>query len=782
MVKLKRFIPVLGVLLLLVSLSNSVVVPQDEGFEDEIRKLLEDGMDAYKRGKYEDAYTKLETALQRHPNSTLIYAFIQRVGHDLIASMLNAEDEKLRNTGKRLIELGKAAVPGEWRKELIKRMDEFITGLKSDKQAEVFKATYYLVNAGPWAVKYLLPALGEKKEEIFRTRVVDVLVRMNVDATNALIEALDSPNDFMRQNASIVLGHIKDERAIPALKKLWEDPNEKVEVKKYANESLYKITKKTVDELRSAKEEYFYLAEKYYYGMSSVIPTFQHEYIIWKWDRENDKLTQREVPPFAYNDQMAEEACYDALELDPNYERVWSLLVSIFLNQYIEGRIAIETAERSTMVGDTDASALAGLKKRLAGIERLNVQANMAGKKYIYQALTRAMEDGNAILAKACLNVIKEMGKEIEIPLYDEPERNEDWLGRKYFGYPLIKSLTNDDKRVRYAAVETMVYLNPQHKHLGMELVLPSVIDALGEQAVRVALVIYDVKDDEDRNFINQLRKSLISVNVFPVISRSGGEGIIRAKSYPSVDVIMLQSKISNQVYFAEEATRQPVIETIFDTLKADVRTKNIPIYLICKNDLDRDSVKKIYTDKVDTYMLTTYNKLDLNAAFEKTFNTPEAQKDAKGRANEISAQAANAIAYIRPTDTIYSYRNLIEPLIKTLDPQVLRIDEIRLPCIKALGTFGDVRALDVLARLLDDNSTNKKEIRLACANSISKILRATDMVPPVELFDILKKQLSDGDYEIEIAVGEALGNAKLTNEQRRELEKFKRIKREVEE
>ena len=126
MVKLKRFIPVLGVLLLLVSLSNSVVVPQDEGFEDEIRKLLEDGMDAYKRGKYEDAYTKLETALQRHPNSTLIYAFIQRVGHDLIASMLNAEDEKLRNTGKRLIELGKAAVPGEWRKELIKRMDEFI--------------------------------------------------------------------------------------------------------------------------------------------------------------------------------------------------------------------------------------------------------------------------------------------------------------------------------------------------------------------------------------------------------------------------------------------------------------------------------------------------------------------------------------------------------------------------------------------------------------------------------------------------------------------------------
>ena len=36
-----------------------------------------------------------------------------------------------------------------------------------------------------------------------------------------------------------------------------------------------------------------------------------------------------------------------------------------------------------------------------------------------------------------------------------------------------------------------MVAINPQRRKLGMELVVPNLIDALGEQGVRIALVIY---------------------------------------------------------------------------------------------------------------------------------------------------------------------------------------------------------------------------------------------------------------------------------------------------
>ena len=50
---------------------------------------------------------------------------------------------------------------------------------------------------------------------------------------------------------------------------------------------------------------------------------------------------------------------------------------------------------------------------------------------------------------------------------------------------------------------------------------------------MRVALVIYDIQDDNDRNFINSFRKLLTSINIFPVIAGSGSEGIIKAKQFP---------------------------------------------------------------------------------------------------------------------------------------------------------------------------------------------------------------------------------------------------------
>jgi len=47
-------------------------------------------------------------------------------------------------------------------------------------------------------------------------------------------------------------------------------------------------------------------------------------------------------------------------------------------------------------------------------------------------------------------------------------------------------------------------------------------------------------------------------------------------------------------------------------------------------------------------------------------------------------------------------------------------------------------------------------------------------------VFEVLKKATKDGDYDIELTCGEALGNALLTNPQRLDLSKFRRIERET--
>ena len=94
----------------------------------------------------------------------------------------------------------------------------------------------------------------------------------------------------------------------------------------------------------------------------------------------------------------------------------------------------------------------------------------------------------------------------------------------------MILALTHEDKRVRYAAAGCYAALNPKEPRLGHQLVIQSLVDGLGESGVRTALVIYDVQDDNDRTYINSLRKVLEQANVHVVVAPTGGEGVVRVR------------------------------------------------------------------------------------------------------------------------------------------------------------------------------------------------------------------------------------------------------------
>ena len=53
-------------------------------------------------------------------------------------------------------------------------------------------------------------------------------------------------------------------------------------------------------------------------------------------------------------------------------------------------------------------------------------------------------------------------------------------------------------------------------------------------------------------------------------------------------------------------------------------------------------------------------------------------------------------------------------------------------------------------------------------------------MTPVKEVFDVMVKNLKDGDYDIEFALGESVGNATLSVDQRREAAKARRVARDT--
>lgn len=815
------------------------VMAQDESLGDKIRQLLQEGTELYKRGKYPEASSKFEEAFQMKPSSDQVYAFIKRAGEDMIGRMMNDADRKMQDTGRRLMELAK---PGEPLREGKAVVLKYIEDLKSSDHVVWRNGFWHLKNFGPWAVRFVVSALADEQQDQYRSRVMLLLTEMGVDGSLAVIEVLDSKKEFARQNAAIVLGNIKDERAIPALKRVVESANESANVKKFADEALRKIIRgRDSAALRKATDYYYELAMKYYYSHSSVILSFQRHFLIWKWDAEKDVLTERKVARMTFNEQLAEEALYDLLELDPNYTdkatgfSAWSLLACVHFAQDLESRAGVESALDALRVEEVSKEGLVKLIRDIEGLSdasvktagdallaaadfgaaekvvmdyynknakmlRARVLGQLPGKKFIYESLSRSLQDGNALVAKSAIEAIAEMGRADDLPApaaapegTPQPPRDQT-VGSAgagsdgTMGAPLIDALTNEDKRVRYAAAQAMVALNPQRRKLGMELVMPNLVDALGEQGVRVALVIYDVQDDADRNFVNGFRKLLTSINVFPVFAASGTEGVIKAKQFPTEDVIIIQKKICGQVYFKESDTKKEIVETVFDTLRDDVRTRNIPRIVLGDSAAEVTDAQKEFQEKGTAAAAVgrEVHKLDLQALFDKLFDTEEAKKDSKNRADLLAKSAAESLASIDPTNTLYPFRDAVEALVKTVAPEPLREDFIRIPAARALGRYGDQRGIDVLAKVVSDKDADaeraarQKGVRLACAKALSGIFRVTGVAPSNEVFEVLKKNLKDGDVDIEFNCAEALGNATLQNPARLDVSKVRRIERET--
>ena len=748
--------------------------------QDDIRKILNEATDLYKRGKFPESYAKFEQALQKQPSSDLVYAFMQRVGEDVIASMMTSKEENLRGMGYRLFELSKPA--GERLRKGKAVVQKYIEDLRNPEFAVQSAARWHLKNIGPYAARFLVPFLGDTQDDLFRARIILTLTEMGADVSLAVAEALHSKNPTMRRNAAVVLGNIKDDRTVPALRRAQSNANETPEVKKLAAESLIKITRQS-EGWKEAKEYYFDLAENLYNQSPAAVHSWNRAWIVWRWDEEKDVLTEREVARFAWVQQIAEEALNDALALDPDYRHEkrgspWSLLACVHFQQAIDAENALAAAEAALRGNDPGflPEHLETMKKMLDGADRNSVMGKAVGKAHLYEALDRCLRDGNAGVAVEILETLKTEGSPDDLPAAGSDAASAP-------GGPVLLALTHEDKRVRYAAAGAYVALNPKEPRLGHQLVIQSLVDALGEQGVRTALVVYDVQDDNDRNYINSLRKILEQANVHVVVASGGAEGVIRAKQFPTKDVILVHRKIAGQIYFKEEATtRKRIVETVYDTLRDDVRTRSIARVILADTPAELEESKTTFGQTAQGFLLKTAGLIEFRGLFEGLFKSPEAQKDSKDRADRLALAAGDALAAIDPTNTHLPFREAVDGLVKTVDPTVLRPDPVRIASARALGRYGDQRAVDVLSKALamksedPEQAKGQKPARVQFARALAAIFRQVKMAPSKDVFDNLKKQLSDGDLEIESAVGEALGNCDLTTAQRLDVEKTRRV------
>lgn len=799
-------------------------VPQDK-VDRQTESLLDEAFTLYMQGEgksrvdpkvtnYEESYKKFEEALQRKPSTETVIHWINKVGKDEVAKIVNTpykltnenmtkeeiEDIKkfnavidnIRGVGSRLFELAK---PGDYYEAEATLILKYIQDLFS-KEIEVYNLSFvHLRNYGSYAMKFLMAYLNDKSEET-RSRVIYLITKIGRRATLALIEGLKSNTLLIKQNSAIILGNIQDERAIPALKRVVEDAKESEEVRKKAEEALESITRLPKSEWKKASEYYVDLAKKYYYSQSSVLPLWDRTFLIWKWDTDKDVITERKVAGFAFNEQLAEDALYTSLELDPSYELAWQYLVLNSLAQILETESAFKQAITSLDFGEITNEQFEDLLRKFFPKEQFETSIKqlltdkkydevrskifesvlkfigaIGGRKHLYGALAIALKDKDYPIGAQCLEFWKQLGKSDDIPPHGER-----FFKTKYAGYPIVDALTCDDKRVRYAAAETVLKLCPREKKLGHEFVIANLTDAMSEMSVTTALVIYEEKIEEDISRINIIKSTLFGSGVLTSFGRDEVEGLIKANGYPAHDIILLQYKLASKVRLVLD-TRGERKENVFDSLRDDVRTKHIPKFIICDTEKEMEDAKKLFGGHAQQFIMYNVDKVGLKGLIDKTFPSDQKKQEFKGRAVQLARKAVEAVSTIEPETTVYPYKLCIPILLRLVDPDQPIDESVRIPALKALGVLADKSVIEKMLKLSGKNES--KAIRLMLIRSLGNIFKKENLTPEKDLMDSLKMLLQDGDYDIELATAEAIGNLALTDAQRSELARAKRPKRE---
>ena len=654
-----------------------------------LEKLGKEAIAYYENNELEKAIVKFNEWLLAQPSDREALRLRELAGTQLMMQMLMRGGEVSRVARAILLYAEKAPVRRETRfAEIKKLVDTAATGNLYQRNEAI---ALLEAQVGERAVPMMLPYLANKTKDQERINIILAVTKLGRTVVVPLIEALNTPDSFLKQQVAILLGHIGDIRALADLKRVLETPNIPEEVKKYAEIAIQQIIGKPAIALPPAKQLYYQKALNFYNDNPDYKPVLTYNWQYWRW--QDDQLAFQEVPSFAYNEIMAEHACHRALELDPNYQFAWALLARVYYAQYTEIKAVEEASkEKGLQLPDTELAKF--LKEKPYG-EKAKTIAAAVGPDILYLALKAALSP-------------KENRPEVTVKILEDI--GEACKGRERFPRTLMSALLHKDKRIRYAAAEAIVKIAPRGRFAEARRVVRVLKEALGEWDSRVVLVVED--DDASRNKLIDVVRNMKMV-VFG--AANGLEGIKRAKSFPPEDLIIVSSKLKD-------------ISTpyIVNSLRDDYRTRDIPV-LVITPQADKENALNLYQKiaQVKGFIIQPYIDANVEAAIRK--GVESSKSDYKSRAREIAKRAVEALASLDTSS--YIFRHLKDARDALAEVLLTRHDSIRLPAIQALGNLAEAQTAPALLQLVVDKEATL-DIRLQAAWALGQIFNHNPKMP----------------------------------------------------
>ena len=396
------------------------------------------------------------------------------------------------------------------------------------------KALIGLQKAGDAAIAPLIAVLADPKRADEQRNVRAALAEMGRSAFDPLAAVLVRSDPKLSVQAIETLGELGDRRAVPYLLAPCLADDSPSEVQAAAAKALKRLIGVVPDRTEAVKM-LTDSARAYFDRGQPVEGTADGKAIIWRWDEAKRRCENLTVSASDAARALAERRARDAYSL-AQHERELRLL---HLTTMLEA-----------------AAYLNGLDRPLEENNRAVVEAERFGVGPLEKVLAYGMKTGHTTAAAAAALILGRIGTADELLNHfaggSEPS-------------PLVAALRSPDRRLRLAAAEAIVRLQPVRQFAGSSLVTEVLGYLASSQGERSALAA-SPKQEEARDLAGLLASAGYHSDAAP----TGRDLLLRAAQSPDCEVVLISVTIDH-----------PTADALLQQLRHDPRTARLRVGVI---------------------------------------------------------------------------------------------------------------------------------------------------------------------------------------------------------
>lgn len=572
------------------------------------------------------------------------------------------------------------------------RLDALLKNLVTGTSSQRITAQDQMRTAGVHVVPALISALGNPAYAESQNVFVETLALIKSEAVAPLEAALVSPNNRIRQSAMQALGVIGDPTAIPHLLR-YAGQAEPSEDKAAASKAIAKILKMpsiasaessgVATKLLQRARDHFLGKIEYEIGTDKLVS-------IWEWSDQRGTVHERRVTP-------AEKSLYEglyfanaAIEVAPEREDVQVTYLNILLSQE---------------------AALTGVGKPLTiGPGTVHDLAESLGPDVVSRALGEALELHRTDAALAALQVLAKIGTVQQVRT----------VGGKQA--VLQRALNSPSRRVQFAAVQTILALDPSTRYPGSDRVVAVLGRALTQaEASQPRGLVLDSVTERGQTLAGFLRE----MGYESSLVRTGTEGFKTAAVAQEVDLVLVDANIQ----------RWALSETLAN-FKADPRTMDLPIVIYGSSQNERNVRIHVQQHRNVIFIQEPTAADDLREQMAR-FLAGQAEPPLSPEERSAKAITATNLLALMSSGQRQNLYNLTP-----IEPQLLTAVEnaqLAIPLLPVVGSLPTAAAQIRIANLATDSGISN-EIRTAAVRQLAQHVRRHGLLISKDQVDALHK------------------------------------------